>query len=232
MQQKLLEQQKLFEAERSQFYQVSQQVLNSITQVNVKQHAPNSGPTVPKALSTMSKSLSDVSMVGSPIDCSKSNPPTPMSVHTPHSHGVYPKPTTPHYQSGPPTSLTAYSPYSPAGSSVYSTNPSPMPLTTQHHAPTTPHQIPTSLDSQLNMMYSQPAQQFPPYLQQNPYVSSSALTAPQSYNQEPTSLSMHNDLVCDSLGLSNGLPIGQTCQSVTCPAISHIQTLSDMFGGH
>ena len=338
MQQRLLEQQKLFEAERSQFYQVSQQVLSSLAaaspQADVKLHAPNSEPSIPKALISMSKSLSDVSMVGSPTDCSRANPNTPTTQQqAPTPRPMYDlKPPSAHYHphSNPPTPQAAFSPYSPASnsnypvnpspgtplstqqhmsSSMYSSNPSPsapsstqhhmpgsmfssnpspsapsstqhhmpgsmfssnpspsapsstqhhmpgsmfssnpspsMPLSTEHHLPnsavpsqtmslTTQHRMPTTLhqqvstfphmDTSLGMMLNSQSQQqqFPPYLAQN---SSSALP---TFSQEPSSLSMHNELVCDTLGLSNSHQLGQSA----APVISHIQTLSDLFGGH
>ncbi len=237
MQQRLLEQQKLFEAERNQFYQVSQQVLQCISagsQPIATSESKFLAPTevvklpsnIPGSVNMPVSAVMDRSV--SPVH--GSNPSTPQSVPPQNPHGLYTQYVS---QSGPPTPATPFSPFSP-NSHMYSPGPSPAPSTPNVLQSASSVLQPPTPTSHLGMYGSSAGNNsfYPPQFptQTDNTFSMHSTSSTQNNSSSPaTSLAMHNNLVCDSLGLSNR---HQLQQSFVSPVVSQIQTLSNLFGGH
>lgn len=205
MQQRMLEQEKLFEAERNQFYQVSQHVLNYITAGSQSNTSSNS-----KFLSSTAggKKID-------PFSPNLTNSQPRMFPQNSHSLQY-------NSQSGPTTPVSTFSPYSPA-SQMYQ-NPTPSPATVSNTMEAGLDQSNQSTHFGMYNPSSTSRSVYPP----PPHFPPNSTHQPSQDVVFTDSLSMHNNMVCDALGLSseNQLPQQST------PIVSQIQALSNMFGGH
>ncbi len=214
MQQKILEQQKLFEAERNQF--VSQNVLNYIT-ASVTGNPSSESKFLTTTADTGTKKFGSVYQN---FPLSTVNPTHSLNA-PPQQHRMYPQNSSNPLQygsrSGSSTPVTDFSPFSPASQMYGSPSPTPAIANSLDYASS---QSRTS--SHLGLYDSNRSMFYPP---QQPE-SSAAYT---THREAPftDSLSIHNNMICDTLGLPNN----SGYLSSPSPIVSQIRALSNMFEG-